>query len=288
MRVLVSGAGGKTGQAVVRALVGRGVRVCAFVRGDAQANAAREAGAQEVVAGDLRDAGDWARATAGLGAGGEACALYHICPNVHPDEPAIGALALAAAQGAGAHFVYHSVLHPQVQAMPHHWSKLRVEETVFAAGVPFTILQPTAYMQNILGELDAIRQEGVYRTPYPVTSRLSLVDLGDVAEAAARVITEPGHAGATYELAGTLPLAQTEVAEALSAALGQPVRAEETPLEAWEAGARAAGMEAYALETLRRMFAYYARHGLVGNPHVLRGLLGREPVGLEEFFHRAK
>ena len=147
MHILVSGAGGKTGQAVIRALAGRGATVRAFVRGDAQAAAARAAGAQETVAGDLRDAGDWARAVEGLGAGGEACAVYHICPNVQPDEQVIGALALAAAQGVGARFVYHSVLHPQAAAMPHHWAKLRVEEMVFAAGVHFTILQPTAYVQ---------------------------------------------------------------------------------------------------------------------------------------------
>jgi uncharacterized protein YbjT (DUF2867 family) len=241
------------------------------------------AGAQEAVGVDLRDAAGWARAAAGLGAGGEACALYHICPNVQPDEQVIGALALAAARGAGAHFVYHSVLHPQAEAMPHHWAKLRVEEMVFAAGVPFTILQPSAYMQNILGGWESIARDGVYRTPYPVTSRLSLVDLADVAEAAARVITEPGHAGATYELAGTLPLAQTEVAEALGRVLGRPVRAEETPLDAWEAGVRAAGMASFAVATLRQMFAYYARHGLAGNPNVLRWLLGREPQTVEGF-----
>ncbi len=48
-------------------------------------------------------------------------------------------------------FVYHSVLHPQIEAMPHHWQKMRTEEMLFAAGFELTVLQPTAYMQNILG-----------------------------------------------------------------------------------------------------------------------------------------
>ncbi len=47
------------------------------------------------------------------------------------------------------HFVYHSVLHPQTEEMPHHWQKLRVEESLFRTHLPFTILQPCAYMQNL-------------------------------------------------------------------------------------------------------------------------------------------
>ena len=59
-------------------------------------------------------------------------------------------LAEAARRAGIRHLVYHSVLHPQVEAMPHHWQKMRVEEQLFAAGLPYTILQPAAYMQNVL------------------------------------------------------------------------------------------------------------------------------------------
>jgi NAD(P)H dehydrogenase (quinone) len=214
-------------------------------------------------------------------------AVYHICPNMHPDEVAIGTTLIEAAQAAGVqHFVYHSVLHPQTQAMPHHWHKLLVEEHIFASGLPFTILQPTAYMQNLLGYWNAIRDASVYAVPYPVSTRLSLVDLNDVAEVAARVLTEAGHVGATYELMGTLPLTQTQVAECLSAKLGRPVVAEEVDLDQWEQGARLQGLRGYALQTLRHMFRYYAANGLVGNPQVLGWLLGRAPTTLEEFVQR--
>jgi uncharacterized protein YbjT (DUF2867 family) len=195
-------------------------------------------------------------------------------------------LVTRAARAAGVeHFVFHSVLHPQAEAMPHHAHKLRVEEMVVESGLPFTILQPTAYMQNILAGWDGLLAQGVMRNPYPIETKLSLVDLEDVAEVAAKVLTESGsvHRGATYELVGTAPLAQTEVAQILSEALGQPVRAGSESVEAWETRARTAGLGDYQCETLIKMFRYYERHGLVGNPNTLRWLLGREPTSLAEF-----
>jgi uncharacterized protein YbjT (DUF2867 family) len=215
-------------------------------------------------------------------------AVYHICPNVHPAEVQIGATAIAAARAAGVeHFAFHSVLHPQSEAMPHHWNKLRVEEALFESGLAVTILQPTAYMQNILAGWPGIAERGVYSIPYAVETRLSLVDLEDVAEVAATVLTSPGHRGATYELAGTPPLTQADVAEILGRQLGRPVRAETRPVEAWRRDAGVAGVSGYAVETLVKMFGYYERYGLAGNPNVLGWLLGRPPVSLARFVERA-
>jgi len=130
------------------------------------------------------------------------------------------------------------VLHPQTEKMPHHWRKLRVEELLLESGLPFTILQPAAYMQNIAAGWERIREAGVYRVPYPVATRISLVDLQDVAEVAAMVLLGDDHLGATYELVGTAPLSQVEVAQQLAAALGRPVRAEAISLDVWEQEAR--------------------------------------------------
>jgi uncharacterized protein YbjT (DUF2867 family) len=210
--------------------------------------------------------------------------VYHICPNVSPDEAAIGATVIAAARSAGVErFVFHSVLHPQAEAMPHHWQKLRVEEQLFESGLTYTILQPTAYMQNILAHWDMILHEGRYPIPYPAETRLSLVDLRDVAQVAAIVLTEPGHEHATYELAGTPGLTQNQVAGVLSQQVGRPVDATSVPIETWEEGARRSGMGDYQLEALTSMFRYYARHGLHGNPQVLSWLLQRRPTTLDDF-----
>jgi NAD(P)H dehydrogenase (quinone) len=280
--ILVTGAAGKTGKAVVEALATRGASVRALVRRKESAAALEALGAAEVIIGSFEDSAALARAAAG------ARAIYHICPNVSRDEEAFARAVLAAARVQSVtRFVYHSVLHPQVEAMPHHWAKMRVEEMLFASGLAPTILQPTAYMQNILGGWRGIRDDGVFRIPYPVETRLSFVDLADLADAAAVVLMNDGHAGATYEIAGTGPMSQAEVAAAIAAVLNRDVRAEAETIDAWQARARAAGVGEHERSTLAAMFRYYAQHGLIGNPNTLRWILGRAPRDLTEFLSRA-
>jgi uncharacterized protein YbjT (DUF2867 family) len=206
---------------------------------------------------------------------------------MNPDEVAIGQVVIAAARSAGIeHLVYHSVLHPQTEAMPHHWKKLRVEEKLIESGLAYTILQPAAYMQNVLAYWHQIMEQGIYPVLYAVEARLSLVDLEDVAEAAALVLTEPGHNNAIYELAGPETLSQVEVAVILSQQLGRRVQAQTVPLDEWERKARASGMNDYAIETLLLMFRYYDGFGLCGNPNVLNWLLHRPATTFPAFIKR--
>jgi len=279
--ILVTGAGGKTGRAVIKALAARGAAVRAFVRSPAHQASLRAIGARDVVTGAMDDPSALARALHGIKA------VYHICPNVSPHEVAFAeALVTAATKAQVPRLVYHSVLHPQIEAMPHHWNKMRVEERLFSSALDVTILQPTAYMQNCLGEWDRMVDHGIYRVPYPVETRLSLVDLDDIAEAAALVLTSDGHASATYELVGTPPLSQIEIAEAFGRALGKTVRAEAETLEAWDQRAREGGIADDACQTLRKMFETYARDGLKGNPKVLGWLLGHSPTSLDAWTAR--
>jgi NAD(P)H dehydrogenase (quinone) len=276
--ILVTGAAGKTGMAVIAALVEREAAVRALVHRADRSAAIAAQGAGQVVVGAFEDAHALVAAADG------ADAIYHICPNVSPHEIAYAQSMIAAAKAAGVpRFVYHSVLHPQIEAMPHHWAKLRVEEQLLASGLAVTILQPAAYMQNILAGRRSIIEEGIYRIPYPIDTRISLVDLRDVAEAAARVLTEDGHVGATYELVGTDALTQTEVARTLSHAIGKPVRAIAETVEAWETRARASSIGDYQRETLAAMFRSYAADGLVSNANILTWLLGLSPITLAEF-----
>jgi len=278
--ILVTGAGGKTGKAVINALVARGAAVRAFVRSAVHDSTLTAMGV-EVVVGEMNDALAISRAIKG------ADAIYHICPNVNPHEVDFARLLIAAANDLGVpRLVYHSVLHPQIEAMPHHWNKLRVEEMLFGSALDITILQPTAYMQNGLTQWESMVGNGIYRVPYPIETRLSLVDLDDVAEAVAMVLTNAGHSGATYELVGTPPLSQAEIAEAFGRALKRPVRAEAEAVESWENRARAAGMDDYQVDTLIKMFRAYARDGLKGNPNLLGWLLGRPATSLAAFAAR--
>jgi uncharacterized protein YbjT (DUF2867 family) len=202
-----------------------------------------------------------------------------------PDEVKIGKLVLDAARERRVeHFVYHSVLHPQTEKMSHHWQKLRVEEMIFEAGLAFTILQPAPYMQNLLAGWKSITEEDRLRVPYSVHAKFSFIDIEDLAEAAKIILAEPGHILAVYELAGTAPVSHLDVAEMLSGLLNRNVRAEREEMSDWRL--RLGGVDVYAIETLTRMFDYYDRWGLAGNPNVLRWLLKREPASLESFFRR--
>jgi NAD(P)H dehydrogenase (quinone) len=279
--ILVTGAGGKTGKAIIKALVARGAPVRAFVRSPTHEVTLKALGVRETVMGEMDDPHALSQATRGTEA------IYHICPNVSPHEFSFAkALVDSAARSGVPRLVYHSVLHPQIEAMPHHWNKLRVEEMLFTSPLDVTILQPAAYMQNCLAEWDRMVEDGIYRVPYPIETRLSLVDLDDVADAAAIVLTDAGHSSATYELVGTPPLSQVEIADVFGEALKRPIRAEAEAIESWDHRTRAAGMDDRSRETLTKMFRAYARDGLKGNCSVLGWLLGRPPTSLAGFAAR--
>lgn len=216
-RVAVLGGHGKTGRAV-----------CAAVPGAVPLGRA-----------------DWRDLPAAL-AGCDAA--YLIAPNLHPDEPAYVAEALAALQAAGVpRVVYHSVASPYLPALPHHLGKAVSEDLVRRSGLAWTILQPGAYLQN----LDL---SGPVRVPYDVHAPFGFLDLADLGAAAATVLLADGHVGATYELASR----RATVAD-LAAEAGVPAeRVEDTSDHPW----------------LRSMFAYYDRHGLPVGTVPLRALLG--------------
>lgn len=279
--ILVTGSAGKTGQAVIQALIAREAAVRALVHRPAQVQTVEALGAQEVAVGDMRVRVTMDQAARGVRA------IYHICPNMNPDEVAIGQIAIASARAAGVeHFVYHSVLHPQTEAMPHHWQKLRVEEILFESGLPYTILQPAAYMQNVLAYWDQILERQIYPVPYSVNTHLGMVDLEDVALAAANVLTNSGHEGATYELAGADVLTQIDLARTLSKQLGRVIRAETVPIDVWARQARASGLGDYQVEALIKMFRYYERYGFWGNHNTLSWLLRRPPTTFAAFVRR--
>lgn len=277
--ILVTGAAGKTGKVVIQALAARGATVRALVRHPEQVELVRKLGATHVMIGDIQDRDTINKAMQGV------VSVYFICPNMHLHEIAIGEMIIGAAQQIDiGHFVYHSVLHPQTESMPHHWAKLQIEALLFESRLPFTILQPTAYMQNILAQRQRISQNGVFPVPYSADTKLSLVDLNDVGEAAAIVLTQPGHRYATYELCGTWPLSQYEVAAEIGKQIDRDVHVQVIDLADWQEQAQSS-LEPYQINMLCHMFRYYDTSGLVGNPNVLGWLLRRPPTELSEFIH---
>jgi NAD(P)H dehydrogenase (quinone) len=219
--IAVLGGHGKTGRAVIAALAARGVEARPLGRAD------------------------WAALADAMA---DCDAAYLIAPNLHPDEPAYVAEALAALSAAGvARVVYHSVASPYAPEMPHHLGKAVSEDLVRRSGLAWTILQPGAYLQN----LDL---SGPIEVPYDIDAVFGFADLADVAEAAALVLTEDGHVGATYELASRV----ATVAE-LAVEAGVTARRTDERPDGW----------------LGAMFAYYDRHGLPVGTRTLDALLER-------------
>jgi len=221
-RIAVLGGHGKTGRAVVAALAERGAIGVPLGRADLP----------ELIE-PLYDCH----------------AVYLIAPNLHPDEPAYVGDILDTALVAGVHrVVYHSVASPYVPVMPHHLGKAVSEDVVRRSGLAWTILQPGAYLQN----LDL---SGPVRVPYDVHASFGFLDLADLGAAAATVLLDDGHVGATYELASRVATVAELAAEAGVTAeqIGDP------GTHPW----------------LSAMFAYYDRHGLPVGTLPLRALLGR-------------
>lgn len=279
--ILITGCAGKTGRNVLQALVEREEPVRALVYQPEQIDLVESIGAQDVVVGDMNSAEAMREAVQGIRA------IYHIPPNVSPHEISIGQTMIAAAKEAGVqHFVYHSVLKPQSEAMPHHWRKLRVEELLLESRMLYTIMQPAVYMQNLLVHWKKILQEGIYAVPYPTATRLSFVDLRDVAQAAAIVLTGEGHEFAQYELVGTEGISQSEVASILGKELGRPVQAVSIPIDTWRRQAKESGLGEEQIETLTKMFAFYQQYDFIGNPRVLGWLLEYPPTTLNKFIRQ--
>jgi NAD(P)H dehydrogenase (quinone) len=239
-RVAVVGGHGKTGRAVSAALTARGA--CPVPLGRA----------------------DWGSLAGAL----SGCrTAYAIAPNMHPDEAAYVADVVAAATAAGVRrLVLHPVASPYAPAMPHHVGKARAEDVVRRSGLAWTILQPGAYVQNLLPAGPTLRLS--YRADAP----FGFADLVDLGEAAATVLLEQGHEGATYELASFAATAADVAAAAGS-------RVEVVSPEEW-ARTDGAGLEPRVREWLLAMFGYYERHGLPVGTLPMRTLLGRPPTTL--------
>ncbi len=259
-RIAVTGAHGKTGRAITAA-ASDVWDVTALARNEGQAETLSAAG-YDVVVGDITD-----RATLDALFEG-ADAIYHICPNFHPGEPEIGALLADAAAGIE-RLIYHSVLHPQTEAMPHHWRKLRVEELLLQRRPGrVTFLRPAPYVQNLSPYLDVALASGELRMPYSVDSATAMVDLADVGRAAMAALADDFEAGSGWDLCGVGAITHREVAVRLSAVAGRTIEAVQVPAPD------------QAPPEVRMMFDYMDSYGLAASSGQLRSLIG-EPTAID-------
>ncbi len=266
--VALIGAAGPTGRVLAEALTTRGARIRALIHSAARMGTLP--GIEDFAVVELGDVASLAEGMRG------AAAAHYIPPTYNAAEERFGANVIAAAIAAGVpRLTYHSVLHAPTPQMPHHLRKSRVELALRESPLAWTIVQPAMYMQTPYAFLSADR---TMLTPgFDVRRPFTPVDIADLGEAVARILTEEGHVFATYELAGVERLSFEEMGRAIGDAVGHSVVVQriDPALVAKQAAAR--GFTSQAVDELLLMMAHYDAHGLVGNGNVLRMLLGREP-----------
>ncbi len=168
--------------------------------------------------------------------------------------------------------------------LPHHG----IETLLEALGLPWTHLRPNDFMQNLATVHRAdIGGHGEIWAPAG-RGRTSFVDARDVAEAAARTLTEPGHERRAYTLTGGEVFGLGEVAALLSEALGRPVAYRNPGIPAFLRHNRAAG-RSLAFGLVMTGVYTAARLGLAAEvtPDLAR-LLGRPPTALRSFIQDYK
>lgn len=282
--ILVTGAGGQTGQAVIKALVKRDIEVCALVHRESQMDQMTVIGAKKAVVGDMLNLCDLQAAMDG------ADSIYFICSAANPNEYAMGQMAIDAAEKAEIkHFIYHSVLHSILREMPHHKQKNEVENLLVNSRLAYTILQPAVLMQNLHMALEQVKQEGIWNQKFftEKDTRLCMVDLNDVAEAAAHIALErERHTGATYELCGPENLRMNDILRILEMRYHREITVNYTLDEVILNGLRKSGASEYRQDTMPKMFHHYNEADFLGSDVVLTSLLGRKPHTLAEYLEQ--
>lgn len=280
MRILVTGAGGQTGNLTIPFLHDRGAEIRALATRETTVAALKALGVAEARIVDLEDETELDAAFEGMDK------VLHIPPAIKPNEADLGRAVVAAARRANiSHFVLHSVVSSQIDKIVFHAAKREVEHALINSGLPFTILQPNNYMQNVGWTWERIVNEGKFVMPYSADTLLAWVDARDMAEALAVVLTEPGYDYGTFECIGTeAPLTRRDMAAIISEEIGRPVEAVVMPVDEYIALPTWSDRPREEMARVRTMFEYFDRiGGYTGNSKPLEMILGRKPRSYREF-----
>ena len=215
-RILVTGATGQVGSAVIAALRDvEGVAVRAAVRDVASATGKWNGNPKvQAIRFDFLDCASQDAALA-------ACDSLFLLrpPQLNSD---FGDLIARARHHGVTHIVFLSVQGAKSNRfIPHH----KIERRLMSSGVPYTLLRPAYFMQNFTSTLhdELVRRHRIFLPAG--NAPFTLVDVGDIARVAARVLTESGtqHHGPSYTLTSQTPLNFQQMADQLTTGLGTPI-----------------------------------------------------------------
>ncbi|MFE4357885.1 NmrA/HSCARG family protein [Kitasatospora sp. NPDC056800] len=252
--VAVTGATGAQGGATARALLraGRPVRALTRNPGSPAATQLAALGAEPARA-DFDDPASLATALDGTGA------LFAMSTPFGTDlgvevRQATALLDAARAVGSVRHVVFTSATNAdRSTGIPHFDSKHRIEQHLAGLGLPWTVLGPAAFMENYANDwtLQSLR-DGVFHLPMPPGVPLPVIAADTIGTFAAHVLARPdAYAGRRIDIASQWRTGE-QIAAAISAASGRPIRFEQVPLSVVAAHS----------EDLATMFRYLQDPGL--------------------------
>jgi uncharacterized protein YbjT (DUF2867 family) len=229
--VLVTGATGRQGGAVVRHMLQRGWRLRALTRTpDSEAAAALRQAGVELVRGDMEDRASLDQATRGIH-GVFSTQDFWTVGDKREVQQGIN-LAEAAAKAGVAHFVYSSVGGAERNSGIDHWeSKWRIEGHVRKLGLPATMLRPAAFMDNYyVDKVEIGILKGKLMDPIRADKPYQTIASDDIGAFAALAFDRPGEfIGRELEIAGS-ELTNPEAARVFSKVLGREVRFQPLPM----------------------------------------------------------
>ncbi|MEE4419048.1 SDR family oxidoreductase [Streptomyces bugieae] len=274
--ILVTGASGNVGTALLARLSADGVAVRAAYR-DPDTTARVIASGGEAVTLDLAEPDTLGPALKGI-------ETVFLLGAMSPAQTTHELNMVEAARAAGVRVVKLSVWRADEGLSPIARLHRPVEQALVASGLPWTMLRPNFYLQNFLNQ-PSLREAGEFSLPL-ITAPISFIDVGDIAAVAARVLTTDGHDGRVYDLTGPQALTYAEAAEVFSDVLGKPVRYVGLPDDAARTAMLSRGMPEFYADALIEVARAFRDGGAETVTSTVADLTGREPLGFADFVRR--
>ncbi len=275
--ILVTGATGNIGSAVVPALLDRGAPVRVLVRDAAKAQ--RAFGDRvEIIEGDLADVASVKAALDG------AEKVFLNTPSLDGFVDLQRPLIDAAAQAGIAHLVRISVMGADLTSpISYARGHAALDAHLASTALPWTVLAPSGYFQNLLSSAETIKQGALYGSAGD--GAVGFLDTRDIAEVAATILTSDGHVGQTHKLTGGQAITYAEIAAAFQAELGHDVAYVDVPPEAFGQSLRGFGLPDSQVRDILALFEVFkAGYAATVTPDVAQ-ILGREPRTIADFVH---